>query len=484
MRKAIVIWLIIILPALVFGQDSPNSQKRPLVFRNVTVIDMAGDRPQPNMTVIVSGNRILKAGKAVKIPKNAEVIQANGKFLIPGLWDMHVHIFNQISRRAPNTWYFPLFIAGGVTGVREMWTKPEDMNRVAEWRKQFSKNDLIAPRIVAAGTVVDGGQETTEVNVASAILGPTADTIEKPDEAAGFVRKLKAARVDFVKTYSSLSRETYFAIAREARKQNFPFAGHVPFTVRADEASEAGQKTMEHLNQILETCSTRQKELFQTPAAEWSSRHNKLMLDTFDEQKCRRLFKILAKNKTFQIPTLTRERMHHFTGDPVFFTDDTRLKYVPANTRKSWKSFDKGYAQISEAEKEIRNLHWKTIKQIIKEMNDAGVPFAAGTDVGNEYIYPGFSLHDELSLLVEAGLSPLEALRTATINPAKMLGKQNLFGTVEAGKIADLILLDANPLEDIGNTKKINSVVLNGRLFDRKALDKLAAEVENAAQNK
>lgn len=478
------ILLVVMLPVLVFGRGSPITQQRPLVFRNVTVIDIAGNQPQPNMTVVISGNRIIKIGKTVKIPKNAEVIEADGKFLIPGLWDMHVHIFNQISRRPPNTWYFPLFIANGVTGVREMWTKPEDMSQIRRWREGVSEDSLIAPRVVAVGTLVDGKAGSLQTDPSAALPGPTAGTVEKSDEAAVFVRKLKTAGVDFVKTYSNLSRESYFAIAHEARKQNFPFAGHVPFTVGADEASEAGQKTMEHLNQILETCSTKQKELFQTPAAEWSSRHNKLMLDTFDEEKCRRLFKILAKNKTFQIPTLTRERMHHFTGDLSFFTNDERLKFVPPDTLRSWKSFDKGYARVSGAEKEIRNLHWKTIKRTIKEMNDAGVPFAAGTDVGNEYVYPGSSLHDELSLLVEAGLSRLEALRAATINPAKILGKQNLFGTIEAGKIADLVLLDANPLEDISNTKKINLVVLNGRLFDRKALDKMLAEVENAAQNK
>ncbi|MGH9779646.1 MAG: amidohydrolase family protein, partial [Candidatus Acidiferrales bacterium] len=171
------------------------------------------------MTVVITGNRITALGKTseTEIPEGAQVVEAKGKFLIPGLWDMHVHIFNQVSRRPPNTWYFPLFIANGVTGVRDLWTKPEDMHQVGEWRHLQSAGKLTAPRIAAVGTIVDGPTGAKARNMALLQLGPTVNFVSTPDEARRFVRELKAAGIDFVKPYSNLPRETYLALADECK---------------------------------------------------------------------------------------------------------------------------------------------------------------------------------------------------------------------------------------------------------------------------
>jgi Amidohydrolase family len=450
-----------------------------ITFAHVAVIDTANSTVQPDMTVVITSDHIAAMGKAaqVKIPKNALVMDGRGKFLISGLWDMHTHIFNQISRRPPNTWYFPLFIANGVTSVREMWTKPENMLQVREWRRLVAEDSLIGPRIATVGTIVDGPAGAEITNLGGALPGPTVDVVSSPQEAWLFVRRVKAADIDFVKTYSSLSREAYFAIANEAKKQGIPFAGHVPSAVDAVEASAAGQRSMEHLDQILESCSSRSRELFQVPGKDWSSKYDELTLDTFDEVRFKTLVATLARNQTWQVPTLVRKRVHGFRGVSIL-TEDNRLRYMPAAEVTTWKSYFP--ANENPSERAIAHKLWQKQLDLIRTMHDAGVPFLAGTDLGGDYIFPGFSLHDELVLFVQAGLTPGEALKTATYNPPKFLGMLDRFGTVGEGKLADLVLLDANPLEDIHNTQKIRAVVLNGRYFDRTSLDKLLA---NAASN-
>jgi imidazolonepropionase-like amidohydrolase len=473
MKQAFTLLLLVTLPSLVSAQPKQHPQSIPLVFTHVKVIDATGLPAKPEMTVVIMGEHIAALGKTgdVRIPKNAQIVNAAGKFLIPGFWDMHVHIFNHVSRRPPNAWYFPLFVANGVTGVREMWTKPQDMNQVLEWRRQFGKGTFTLPRIAAVGTVVDGKPSTW----------PNTDTVATPEEARRVVRKIKDAGVDFVKTYSNLSREAYFAIVDEARKQNIPFAGHVPFAVGADEASNAGQRSMEHLNQVLETCSSKEQELLRVPVKDWSIAYDKLMVDTYDESKCRKLFSLLAGNHTWQVPTLIQKQMYYFSGDLRYFTERRRLKYVPVNEQDRWKPYIARQKSLSENEKNLRKKVWQAYLALVEAMRHAGVEFVAGTDVGNEYIYPGFSLHDELALLVKAGLSPMEALQAATRNPAKFLGKLDSLGTIEKGKIADLVLLEANPLEDITNTQLINAVVVNGRYLPKEALERMLSEVEAAA---
>jgi imidazolonepropionase-like amidohydrolase len=480
-RLVSVLLLLVPIPAVVIAELKGELQQRPLVFTHVAVIDTAGATVQQDMTVVIVGHHIADAGRAAetKLPKSAQVIDGRGKFLIPGLWDMHVHMFNHFSRRPPNTWYFPLFVANGVTSIREMWTKPDEMEQVRKWREMQAEGDLLAPRIAAVGTLVDGpaGAETT--NAAALQVGPAAKVVSTPEEARQFVREVKAAGIDFVKTYSSLSREAYFAIADEAKKQGIPFAGHVPIAIDAAEASSVGQRSMEHLDQILESSSSRSHELFQVPGRDWSSKYDKLTLDTFDEGKFKTLIATLAKNHSWQVPTLVRNRVWGFRGDPRF-RDDTRLRYIPADEIASWKQFFPLTQQDSD--EAIGRQLWQKQLEVVRPMYQAGVPLLAGTDCGGDYIYPGFSLHDELALFVQAGLTPGEALKTATYNPAKFLSMPDRLGTAEKGKLADLVLLDANPLEDIHNTQKIRAVVLNGRYLDRSELDNLLSQAEANAK--
>lgn len=477
-------WLLLLCFSLcrVTSAQEPKS----IAITDVTVIDASGALPKSGMTVAITGNRITGLGESgqVQIPPGVQVVRATGKFLIPGLWDMHVHIFNQVSRRPPNKWYFPLFIANGVTRVRDMWTKPEDMVQVREWRRLQSEGSVLAPRIAAVGAIVDGPAGAEARNVAALMLGPTVNVVRTPAEARDFVRKLKTAGIDFVKTYSNLPRETYFAIAEEARKQGISFAGHAPLVVDAAEASSAGQRSMEHLLQIFESSSSKSLELLQVPARDWSSKHEEMMLDTFDDQKFRALGAVLARNRTWQVPTLVISRVHAFRLDLRKIRNERWMRYIPADEIASWNETDAGASSQPKGEEgNLPTRLWEKRLAVVHRLNAMGVPFLAGTDVGNPYIFPGFSLHDELALLVEAGFTPMQALQAATRNPAQFLGVSDSLGTIEAGKVADLVLLDANPLKNIRNTRKIRAVIVNGRYLDRAALAKLLAEAEARAKN-
>ncbi|MGH9777526.1 MAG: amidohydrolase family protein, partial [Candidatus Acidiferrales bacterium] len=307
--------------------------------------------------------------------------------------------------------------------------------------------------------------------------------VSTPDEARRFVRELKAAGIDFVKPYSNLPRETYLALADECKKQGIPFAGHVPTEVDAAEASSVGQQSLEHLLQILESSSSRSQELFQVPGRKWSSKHEETMLDTFDEERFEELVALLARNQTWQIPTLAISRVHLFRWNLRMIRNDSWLRYIPAAEVASWKEpLPTEDREPTNAEKAIGRRLWKKRLEAVRRMNEAGVPFMAGSDVGNPYIFPGFTLHDELALLVDAGLTPMKALQAATRNPALFLGLSDSLGTVEEGKIADLVLLGANPLKDIRNTQQIRAVVVNGRYLDRAEVDKLLAQAEVAAR--
>ena len=478
MKKTFVLPLLLILAGCFFVRSQQSTQPKSLVFTHVTVIDATGSSPKPDMTVMIVSNRITVIGRtaAVSISKDAQVIDATGKFLIPGLWDMHVHWYEYDKA------YLRLFTVNGVTGVRIMWGAPIHF----QWRKEIQDGNLLGPRMVIASTIVDGPKP----------IWPASIAVANDAEGRQAVIKLKQAGYDFIKVYSVLPREAYFAIADESKKQGLEFAGHVPFSVSAAEASDAGQRSIEHLTGILAACSTREEELRKSymdaysnppqgqrlPGPARTRPLTRMMLETFSPEKAAALFARLKRNHTWQCPTFTVLRSGAFINDPNF-RNDPRLKYMPRQLRTQWDpSTDFRFKDRTAEDFDLSRMVYKQQIELVGMMHRAGVEFLAGTDVSNPYCFPGFSLHDELALLVQAGLSPMEALQSATLNPARFLGKEKELGTVEKGKIADLVLLEANPLEDIRNTTKINSVVLNGRLLDRKALHQLLTEVEAAAK--
>jgi imidazolonepropionase-like amidohydrolase len=456
--------LLLAVAVLVTGAAA---QEPPLVIRHVSVIDATGAPPQPEMTVVIEGRRITRIGKSarVRVPKNARVIEARGKFLIPGLWDMHVHeIFGDWIPAEEHVTPL-LFVANGVTGVRDMGG---DLAPLQLWRLRIAAGQMIGPRIILAGPMLDGPVPQF----------PSSAPVRDAAEARRIVRELKSQGVDFIKIQSLISREGYFAAAAEAKARKIPFAGHVPDKVRAAEASAAGQKSIEHLTGVFEGASTAEDELMSQPRGPGRRRY----LDTFSEERAQSLLALFAKNRTWQTPTLFWER-GEWLIEQTNSGPDPLAKYAPAAWReRTWPLFTReisaGWSTDPLAD---RQAFVQAELKMVAAMHRAGVPLLAGTDTAaGVRVYPGFSLHDELGMLVQAGLTPLEALQAATRNAGEFLQLADS-GTIEAGKRADLVLLDANPLEEIGNTRKIRGVVLAGRYFSRADLDGLLREAEEAA---
>jgi imidazolonepropionase-like amidohydrolase len=307
---------------------------------------------------------------------------------------------------------------------------------------------------------------------------PSSIAIANPDDARRAVADLKRSGADFIKLQSLIPRDAVFAIADEAKKQEIAFEGHVPDSVRASEMSEAGMKSFEHLIGIFEGSSPAEDDFLKGNKTEGR------FLTSYDSARAASLAAILAKNETWQCPTLVWERGGNLI-DASDFSKDTRVKYVPASWRtKTWKWFTdeitQGYGTDDLA---TRRKFIEKELEVVRMLHKAGVPFLAGTDTpAGVHIFPGFSLHEELQRFVAAGFTPLKALQTATLNPARFLGMEDQLGTVEKGKLADLVLLSANPLEDIANTQKVAGVVSNGHYFSRADLDKMLTRVEASAR--
>ena len=463
-----------LLPFLAAAQA--QSAAPSLALTHVTVIDATGAPAKPDMTVVVSGDRIVELGKSadIHLARDARVIDATGKFLIPGLWDMHVHW--------GNTEYLPLFLANGVTGMRIMWGGSVQQ----EWRRESEAGQLLAPHMLIASTIIDGPKP----------FWPGSIGVSTEAEARQAVIQEKQKGADFIKVYTFLPREEYFAIVDEARKQGIRFAGHIPMSVTPEDASNAGQKSFEHLAGVLPACSRRSDEFFQAAQADlvddlagkptfWGN-HFKAMrqaeIDEYSPEKAAALFAVFKKNGTWQVPTLTLWRSMAYVDDPSF-TRDPRIKYVPPWARKDWTPSNAPnlYGPRSPEDFAFAKKEFQKDLELVAAMEKAGVGVLAGTDTSNPFCMPGFSLHDELGLLVKAGLTPMEALQSATLNPARFIEGEKDLGTIEKGKIADLVLLDANPLDDIGNTRKIASVIYAGKLFPRPALDEMLTKVQALA---
>jgi imidazolonepropionase-like amidohydrolase len=307
---------------------------------------------------------------------------------------------------------------------------------------------------------------------------PSSVAITTPGSAVAAVDLLKTQGVDFIKIQSVISHDAYLAAAAEAHNQGLPIVGHVPDRVRIKEVVEAGQKSIEHLMGIFEGCSTEEDKFIKGEGS------LKLLLTTQNEQRCNSLTKLLAQNQIWQVPTLAWQRGGTFL-DQRDLKHQPLDKYVPAYWRDvTWRRFtEEMMPDLLRDPLAMRQEYFTRNLQMVGALHHAGVPFMAGTDAApGVYIMPGFSLHDELANFVEAGFTPMASLQTATSNPAKFLEMEASFGSVEPGKVADLVLLRANPLEDIRNTQKINLVIAHGRLFDRAALDQILMKVEAAAR--
>ncbi|HXJ07122.1 MAG TPA: amidohydrolase family protein [Candidatus Acidoferrum sp.] len=456
---------LVLLVAVAEAQKPPASDL--VVINNVSVVDVRSGELLVDQTVILERNRIASVGpsKSAKYPRNAPSVNGHGYFLIPGLWDMHVHLVFGDWFPGAKEITLPLLIANGVTGVRDMGS---ELETVQDWRNEIEAGRLLGPRIFTAGPMLDGPKPRF----------PSSIAITTPEDGRRAVDNLKQRGADFIKLQSLIPREAVFAIAEEAKKQEIPFEGHVPDSVRASEMSEAGMKSFEHLIGIFEGSSPSEDDFLKGGKTEGR------FLATYDPARAAVLATLLAKNQTWQCPTLVWERGGNMI-DVTDFAKDGRAKYVPAAWKnRTWKRFTDEIQQgFGTDDILVRKKFIEKELEVVQQLHKARVPFLAGTDTPpGVYVFPGFSLHDEMQRFVAAGFTPLEALQTATLNPARFLGMEEQIGTIEKGKLADLVLLSANPLDDISNTQKIAAVIVNGHYYSGKDLDKMLAGVEAAAR--
>ena len=441
------LFVVIVLAATASGEPIPKK----LVIVHVTLIDVRSGKALPDRNVVIQGDRIaaIEAGTARRLDSNTTVIDGHGKFVIPGLWDMHIHL--SWTRESA----LPLLVATGITDVRDMGGR---LTQIDDWRSRIAAGVLVGPHITRVGPILNG----KSFNAYQMVPGG-------PEATRGAVRTLQFIGVDAIKVHRRLPRDSYFAVIDEAKKLGIPLVGHVPMEVTPAEASDAGQATIEPSQTLFEgTFSAKMKEE-EVPGAikQW------LASEAADA-----LFVKFVKNGTWVTPTLEGYLEMADLLDPAV-PRDPRYRYVALSQRKEFEEWQKAHPTSVE---ELRTLY-EALVEATARMHRDGVKMLAGTDAAGPRLV-GFSLHRELAEMVKIGMTPAEALQTATLNPALVLGKTADVGTVEAGKLAHLVLLDGNPLDRIENTERISAVVLDGHLYQRRDLDRLLAAAERlAAQN-
>jgi imidazolonepropionase-like amidohydrolase len=450
-----------------------------LAIIHATIIDATGAAPQPDMTLLIANQRITAIGPSavLDVPRGTRVVDGTGKFIIPGLVDMHLHLTGAGEPGGSREFFLPLLIANGITTVRDMGGYLESLIPL---RQEINQGKRLGPQILFAGPYLDGNPPSFQPSLVG------TNSVEASED----VRSLIQRGVDFIKVQSNLSRPAYFAIAAVCKREHISFIGHVPDRVTVAEASDAGQKSIEHLTGILLGCSRKAPRLlreqflagpkYETPAQshERELAWQRKLLSTYSEKKAAELFDTFVRNQTWQVPTLILLKQDAFPTPESDPSKDPRREYVPKHFLEGW---EKGTAErdkeATQQEFELRTALLAKSIQLVGKMQLAGVRIMAGTDSAAPYVFPGSALHEELALLVQAGLTPMQALQAATRSPAEFLGKLETQGTVEPGKFADLLLLDADPLADIHNTQKIHAVILRGKFLDRDSLDGMLKSV-------
>jgi imidazolonepropionase-like amidohydrolase len=436
MRTALL--LLCLLPAPL------HSQTPPLVLRHATVIDGTGAPPTRDRTILIVDGRIRAIGgpqDTIALPAGGEELDLRGRAVIPGLWDAHVH--SLLDDGVAET-FAPAFLGNGVVGVRDMGGF---LPALLHQRERLARDPWAGPRLFAAGAILDGS-DPIDPRISLAV----ADSAD----AVYAVGLLAARQVDFLKVYSTLAPDAWRAVLAEGRRLHLPVAGHLPYGTSALEAARLGQASIEHDQGIDLRCRER------SPG-------------------CDALFTTLLGAGTRVVPTLVVQQQGA-TLDRGSVTDDWRRGYVPRSLRADWVTY----------------AHARTkgggVRQLRKEREDfalevtlagaiarAGVPLLAGSDAGALYTYPGYSLHDELALLVRAGLTPVQAIHAATGAVTEFLGLADSLGTIRVGMAADLLVLTADPVRNIRNTQRIETIIFRGRKYDREGLDSLLARARDLA---
>lgn len=462
--------LLIALTASAHVTDT-GKESADLLIRDVNLIDVEAGKAIPHQTIAVKDGRItavLDDSKARHV-RAANTLSGKGKYAIPGLWDMHVHFGGGDKLIEENRNLLPLYVAHGITAVRDA---AGDLSpSVFQWRSQTADGSLLGPRIFTSGPKIEGIDS----------IWPGDLEIGSEVELDQALDKLDGWKVDFIKiTDNTLPQDLFLSAVKKAKARGFRTSAHIPYGLTTNEASDAGLNSIEHIDYAFKAGSPLEKQVGEQLAAKkidgtaawekWNA--------SFDKNLALRHYRALAANGTALTPTLNGSQVVAYL-DQDDHKRDEYLKYIGPGLQDTYAWRVERAAKDDAAAIKRRHDRFEKNAALLPLLQQAGVTLLAGTDAGflNSYNYPGIGLHRELGLFVRYGLTPAQTLRAATINGARFLGQDKDYGTLQAGKRADIVLLDANPLQDIAATQRIDDVILGGKIYDRQALDAMLADV-------
>lgn len=485
MKRLAILLSVFIALLLSACQSTETEYEDATVIQNITTID-AENGITENQTVVIKDGKIVEVSSSEDLSfsdGNNEIIDGSGKYLIPGLWDAHVH-FSYIEELAPSM--FDLFLAYGITSVRDTGGRIEF---IKQWKDRAVANPTEAPRVMIAGPLLDG--EPNVYDGSSPARPPLSVGLETVEDVTEMVNRLDSIGVDLLKAYEMLTPEQFEEVIRLGREKGLKVTGHVPLSMNAVSASNTGLNSMEHMRNLEVSMASNWEELQEQrlrmledgqddSGGILRSRIHTAMRETaienYDEERADEVLQVLAENETWQIPTLALNTR----SVEKFYTDSAwqeTFTLLPDSIEQEWYTNAEEAAREEVSEFGAEYSNW--LFNMVGKINEAGIPMMAGTDTPIGLLTPGRSLHHELKVMVDAGLTPMEALQAATLNPARYFEMEDELGTIDEGKWADLLILDANPLEDIENTLEIHTVIRQGELYDREALDGILERLRN-----
>jgi imidazolonepropionase-like amidohydrolase len=464
-----------LLLSLLLVNATAQKKKVDVLIQAATIIDVEHGKLIPGKTIAIKGSNIVAVvnNQAADSFEAANTIDAKGKYIMPGLWDMHMHFGGGDTLIEENKNLLMLYLANGITSVRDC--AADISPSVLQWRKAINAGSLKGPTIYTAGPKLEGYKSIWAGDI----------EVDNRAELNKAIDSLQKISVDFVKiTDNTMKPALYLEALTETRKRRFQITGHIPAALTLTQVSNAGLSAIEHIGYLLRA-GNNDEAGYSTKIAsgQFTARdYNKILLQNFDTAAAMKVYRQLAKNGTAVVPTLSISYTVAYL-DQNDHNNDDYLQYIGKGLRNTYNWRVERAAKDSADAIQFRHELFERSAGLLRLLQKAGVKIIAGTDAGylNSFDYPGLSLHKELALMVKYGLTPLQALQASVINGPAFFKRGAVYGSIAAGKMADLLLLDENPLQNITATEKINTVIVKGDVYNRQRLDELLQEVKRRA---